>query len=146
MDKGIYFAILEYGFGAERFTRREINAELLSRGFSEVDVNRWLQLYMDQDLRRATYGLIFVETLRAERSDDSIYTLSATAQNAWMDFLELKEAQKTGERALYLAIASLLLASLVGVAQIGAQLYPEITKSVIGNIGFIVKYLISCCW
>ena len=50
-----------------------------------------------------------------------IYFLTNSGAIALMDYFELKEARDSSRRATYIAIGSLIIATLVGIAQIVVQ-------------------------
>lgn len=51
------------------------------------------------------------------------YSLTSSGASALLDYLELREARKSSKQAMYVAIASLGIATLVGIAQIVVQIW-----------------------
>lgn len=50
------------------------------------------------------------------------YFITSSGASALMDYLELKEARESSRQAMYIAIGSLVVATLVGGAQIFVQI------------------------
>jgi hypothetical protein len=50
------------------------------------------------------------------------YFITSSGASALVDYLELKEARESSKQAMYIAIGSLIIATLVGIAQIIVQI------------------------
>jgi hypothetical protein len=52
-----------------------------------------------------------------------LYFITGSGASALMDYLELKEARESSKHAMFIAMGSLFIATLVGIAQIVVQIY-----------------------
>jgi hypothetical protein len=68
----------------------------------------------------------FFEILRNDETTTPnvyYYSLNEKGMSAVVDYLELKEARKSGKNAMYIAVGSLVIATIVGIAQIVVQIF-----------------------
>ena len=57
-----------------------------------------------------------------EKGEEHLFVITAKGTSAAVDYLNLKEAEKSGKRATYIAITAIIIGVLVGITQIVVQL------------------------
>lgn len=82
----------------------------------------WIQRMMLGEINGDT-PLIFHLGQHRREDGEYKYFLTGSGNSVLMDYLELKEARESSTQAKYIAIGSLIIATLVGIAQIAIQIY-----------------------
>ena len=124
-EKSLFFRIAEYGIKhREGFTKEELFGALELNGMEKG----WIEGYMQNNAASNTYGDVFIN-FKNNRN-----LLSASAEQAYLDYLELLEVRRSSRNAMKVAAGSLILAILTGMAQVWAQLAPDSMRSVISCI------------
>ena len=108
------------------FTRSQIvDDPVIKESLEKEQISYWLSEYMVDDYKATLYGQVFIYGKRKEQEVDYVYLLSANAEQALIDYRELKEAresalraQKQGNLAVVISIISMVISTMVGIIQI----------------------------
>lgn len=103
-------------------------------GFREVDLiehfklqesdwkYRWFLAVFKNGTNDNTPMLIHMYNKRDGQNEIGYWGLSEKGMSAAIDYLELKEARESSRHAMWIAVGSLVIATLVGIAQIYVQI------------------------
>lgn len=117
--ENLYIQILLWVYSKQEtgFTWEELGKEFDLDSFQDNWIKKIFLTTSDADRK-------FIEILRNDESATPnvyYYSLNEKGMSAVIDYQELKEARESSRDAKYLAIGSLLLATIVGIAQIVVQ-------------------------
>jgi hypothetical protein len=117
----LYTRVLLWAYGKVEtgFTWSELIAQFHLSTLQEAWVRKVFLTTSDADRK-------FFEILRNDETTTPnvyYYSLNEKGMSAVVDYLELKEARKSGKNAMYIAVGSLVIATIVGIAQIVVQIF-----------------------
>jgi hypothetical protein len=98
--------------------------ELIEKfGLREADWKmRWFLSVFKNGTNDNTPILIHMYNKRDGENEIGYWGLSEKGMSSAIDYLELSEARKNSRQAMWIAIGSLVLATIVGIAQIYVQI------------------------
>lgn len=100
----------------EGFTLEELKGNL---GFNDREWEWWRKTFVtSNDNDRKLIDYFHYE----EDGNRHRYTLNDKGMAAVVDYIELKEARESSKRAMYIAVASLALATIMSIASIVVQI------------------------
>lgn len=116
-EQSIYIRILLWAYDKQidGFSEKELFEEF---GFNEeMDLSKWyLKVF-----RNGTNDNTPMIDHFVNRDDVAYWCLTEKGMSAAIGYLDLKEAREGGKRAMFIAILSLVLATVVGIFQIVIQ-------------------------
>lgn len=118
--ESLYIKILLWAYenSAQGFSEQEL-FEKFEIVPGSVNYKLYLKFFRDGNSSSGNPAIIdYFDT----RNNITFWCLTEKGMSAAIDYLDLKEARESSKEAMYIAIGSLIIATLVGIAQIIVQI------------------------
>jgi len=122
VQESLYVRILVWAFEQRQgFSEQQLLDEFDIKGGTET--YQWYQHVFRFGTNDNPAMLVHFCTRRVDGNDIGFQCLSEKGMSAAIDYLELREARESSRKAMFIATGSLILATLVGIAQICVQVW-----------------------
>ena len=111
----LFLKVLDYAYSKSEFTRDDL--------VKALDINTPEQLALFTHFFSVGTGDTYSLLLTLPRNGVDMLMLSRAGEELALEYTVLKEARKSSNKAMYIAVGSLVIATIVGIAQIIVQIY-----------------------